>query len=160
MLDGLNLLETWEFDVAGKPIPWKVPFVGRYGGARKNPALIEWQARVAGVAREVYRPREPYLGPVCLVTTFFVESGDPKLWGKIVAPKYEWIENQERHKKQGGLADESNLVKAVEDAINGILYLDDIQVRVRADVSLWAESPGCRIMVGFLDTDDPGIVVF
>ena len=158
----LNLTQSYSFFVAGKPVPWSAPDVGvarngrRY--ARKNPRLTAWQAELKRQARDFYGPLEPHRCPIYLALTFLLPTEDPKLHGKMVVAKFKDVESQDRVKKVGRqLADRTNLIKAVEDGIQGVLFLDDTQVRVGYDICLWSwpDQSGVDIVVGLIDEDNP-----
>lgn len=150
--DYLN--KSFRFRVHGTPVPWSAPLVGRRG-ARKDPRLIEWQGIVANAAKECFGPHEPYEGPVSLNIIFLIHNADRSMWGKLIEPEITWNENHGKHKKQGGLADRTNLIKGVEDAIEGVFFVNDTQVRIGSDGCFWAEKPGCVVTVGMIV---PGIM--
>jgi len=84
-----------------RAVPWSAADVGR-GHGYKDPRLEAWQAEVAmktGVARRV---RQPYEGPVEV---------------NVVA----------RFAK-GPIPDTTNVMKGIEDAMQGVVYANDRQV--------------------------------
>lgn len=88
-------------EIAARPVPWKAPMVGRYG-AVKDARLVAWQTRVAIVAQLAYTARTPYRGPV-----------EVAVWATIA---------------KGPLMDATNLMKAIEDSLEGIVIVNDRQV--------------------------------
>lgn len=88
-------------EIPGRAIPWKAPTVGQYG-TYKNRRLGAWQEIVglfAGLNRRIGRP---YAGPVEVAMT--------------------------ARFARGPIGDACNLLKAVEDAMEGIIYINDKQV--------------------------------
>jgi Holliday junction resolvase RusA-like endonuclease len=158
----INVTKSYEFFVPGRPVPWSAPDVGLAKNgrrfARKNPKLTAWQAELKAVARAAYGPLEPHRGPIYLELCFGLPTKDESLHGKLVIPRFEDVESQDRVKKMGRqLADRTNLIKAVEDGIQGVLFLDDTQVRAGQDVCLWShvDLAGVNIFVGLIDEENP-----
>lgn len=93
------------FRVAGHPVPWRHhEGYGKY--ARKPRALKAWQETVATMALYAMGAagnRTPYAGPVRLSAEFTVRG-------------------------RGKVGDLTNLQKACEDALQGIVIVDDTQV--------------------------------
>jgi Holliday junction resolvase RusA-like endonuclease len=92
--------------IDGRPVPWKAPTTTRTGHSFKDKRLVAWQKRVADEAAEVMRVlgRDPYAGPVSLSMCF------------------------ELKRKAGRAPDTSNLGKAAEDALQGVVIVNDTQV--------------------------------
>ncbi len=106
------------FHVPGRPVPWSVPTVFRNGGSKKNARLIAWQQTVGMFARLAMHGRELHAGPVEIAVV-----------ATIAAPR------DRRYRDP----DCTNIVKAIEDALQGIVIVNDRQVcrqyveRVRGD---------------------------
>ncbi|ABX15521.1 RusA family crossover junction endodeoxyribonuclease [Burkholderia multivorans] len=129
------------FVVPGKPVAKGRPrFVRRGPHVRTyTPEPTErYENLVKMAAREAMRDSEPYAGPVRLI----VDIGVP-----IPAS---WSEKRQRAAAAGAIGatkkpDADNVVKALKDGMNGVVYGDDGQV-----VDLWvskryATTPGVRI---------------
>lgn len=96
--DGTVLLRC---SIEQRAVPWSAPTVGK-GRAFKNPKLVAWQEAVKLFATENRVLREPYEGPVevNLVCRF----------------------------AKGPIGDASNLLKAAEDSLQGVVFVNDRQV--------------------------------
>lgn len=117
------------FTIPGKPFAWKRPRFNRRTGSTYNDATQDAYYSTVGsiAARTVSGPIE---GPVRLViaATFAM----PKSWSK---------------KKRAAMAgrphtqkpDLSNIVKAVEDGANRILYRDDSQIAAGGQSKVWGD---------------------
>lgn len=95
--------------IPGRAVPWKAPFKNRWGGtipSRGYDAYKTWQFEVAFHAKPLMKRRKPYGGLVRIDVAFFL---CPR--GKRTLP------------------DRSNLLKAFEDALQGIVYQNDAQLR-------------------------------
>lgn len=109
----MELLATVEL-YGEKLVPWSTPRSfqgGKPGGKRlwihaKNKKLCAWQDAIRQAHRKVYG-REPYRGPVMLVTTFFRGTKDQALWGQ------KWWSEKSSHVAP----DRVNLEKGAEDAL-------------------------------------------
>lgn len=121
------------FIVPGPPVPW--------ARARTNgkvhytePAVAAYKRKVAAVAQACMHPRKPHGGPVVLEMRAVLPI--PASWSaKRRAAALEGLE------VPGKKPDWDNLGKAVSDALNGVVYVDDAQV-VRASVEkLYGDSP-------------------
>ncbi len=91
-------------ELPARAVPWKAPQIFRNGGKRKDPSLRAWQTEVALRARLAMAGRSAYAGPVRL--------------GIVV----------ELRRKPGSPPDTTNLQKAIEDAGQKIIYVNDTQV--------------------------------
>lgn len=84
-----------------RAVPWSAPMIGK-GRPVKEPRLIAWQQMVGLFARTSTKLREPYAGPVEVrVTARF---------------------------RKGPIGDCTNLLKSIEDALQGVVFLNDRQV--------------------------------
>lgn len=88
-------------DIPQRAVPWSAPMIGK-GRPVKNTRLIAWQQAVRLFASTGRVVREPYEGPVEV---------------RVVA----------RFAK-GPLPDATNCLKALEDALQGVVFANDRQV--------------------------------
>lgn len=165
------------FDAFGfLPVPWSVPHFGsgvsksgkvfRFSRRGKKSRLAEgalsledWQKYVRGAAEDCMRRAKTEVTPwpaVMLEIEFYLPTAPGHRAGEIV------IAPVDRNKKGGwkkstNLADLTNLVKAVEDAIEGVVYCNDVQVRSALYVTLYGPVPGARVTVRLIEPNDfPG----
>lgn len=95
--------------VPGRACPWSVPVVTRSGVGVKKRRLVDWQKLIQLYARIAMGQRPPYGCPVRLALHF------------------------ELRPRAGRMPDTTNLQKGSEDALQGIILLNDSQVHeVRA----------------------------
>ncbi|KWE70536.1 endodeoxyribonuclease RusA [Burkholderia ubonensis] len=130
-----------EFVVPGKPVAKGRPRFARHGAHVRTftpEATERYENLVKMAARAAMRDTQPYEGPVRLIvniglpipTSWSQKRQDAAAAGAIGATKK---------------PDADNVVKALKDAMNGVVYADDGQV-----VDLWiskryARVPGVRI---------------
>ena len=102
---------TWKtllnFVIPGRPVPWKVPIFGKgasgKGRGRKDERLVAWQQQVQVYARiAMADARSPPTEKLVRVRATFILAKQPP--------------------------DLTNLTKALEDACNGVIWIDDTQV--------------------------------
>jgi len=145
MLEQLTHGRTIRFRVEGVPVPWSSPKLntrtgrwykaGRHAGSRDPGA---WQAAVEFRGKQAMRGLAPLEGPVWLQVTFWLPrpkahhvAGDPRRPLKAWAPRW--------HTRK---PDRDNLVKAVQDALNGVAWRDDSQVCTGAIHKRYADTRG------------------
>lgn len=104
-----------EFEVPGRCQAWQRVGRGANGGAYVPDQTREFKARVRGSAGIAMRGLEPFAGPVRLSLTFYLARGGNTSPG-LTLPV---------HQSCGDL---SNFLKAVEDACNRVVWIDDRQV--------------------------------
>lgn len=95
------------FRVEGRPIPWSVSRRGT-----KNPALSDWQRKIANAAREAHGMRVAYPHRVKLLFWFCLKAIGPE-------------------------PDLTNLEKAAEDALQRIIIVNDRQVITKEPHKVW-----------------------
>ncbi|WP_131753700.1 RusA family crossover junction endodeoxyribonuclease [Burkholderia vietnamiensis] len=130
-----------EFVVPGKPVAKGRPRFSRHNGIVRTHTPEEserYENLVKMAARAVMRSSAPYAGPIRLI----VNIGLP-----IPAS---WSMKRQNEAAAGAIGatkkpDADNVVKALKDGMNGVVYVDDGQV-----VDLWvskryARTPGVRI---------------
>ena len=136
--------------VNGDPIPWSVPKRGRWGGSLPNDRLVAWQHEIAVAAMEVFGPRVPWAKAVIFRAHFELMRAMPKSasFGDAAVPEVYWDEVHSMYRMKGKGADLTNLIKAAEDALQSIVYVDDAQVATHSHcTSVWSKTPGVVIVV-------------
>jgi Holliday junction resolvase RusA-like endonuclease len=129
------------FTVPGPPAPWHV--FTRWDKSPSKARLKAYQEHIRLVAREAMGGEEPYSGPVHLVMSFYREI--PASAPKGAAKRAAWMQ---RHILTS--PDRTNYAKGAEDALNGIVFLDDAQVVSGMEQKLYGESPRTEFTVTFL----------
>jgi Holliday junction resolvase RusA-like endonuclease len=111
-----------KFTVSGNPVPWERND-SRQGARFTAPRTREYEARVRAVAQ--LANVQPLEGPVRLVLRFF----------RATARR----------------CDVDNLSKSIQDALNGVAYLDDSQIaRLEVEKGIDRELPRVEIEVTLL----------
>jgi hypothetical protein len=148
-MDGYDNRNIVTICVRGQePIPWSVPTVTRWGGSVPNPRLVEWQDAIRKEARERFGPLQPWRDPIRLCAKFYLLRGCPSKndYGKVACPTFKYEEVYEKWRLKGKGADLTNLIKAAEDALQDIVYIDDAQVCSHDGCDrLWSSAPGIEI---------------
>ncbi|SCW91860.1 RusA family crossover junction endodeoxyribonuclease [Pseudomonas sp. NFACC05-1] len=136
-------LKSVSFRVPGEPIGKGRPKIGRVGGHARmfTPTkTANYESLIAVVAHEAMQGRELIAGPVLLEMKIFV------------AVAASWSKKKTTEALQGLVMptkkpDADNVLKAICDGINGIVFKDDVQV---VNVSLskrFSETPGVSVRV-------------
>lgn len=154
--------------------PWTVPVVTRWGGCvRKKKTnlakgilnLADWQDKVAKAARFAMEGIPLLIGPVRLHFEFFAKTPkgrrDGELWGVTVRWSEKankgaggWVKDAPRGHQEPDLL---NLAKGTEDALQGIVFANDVQARIRSESAMYGPDPGARITVYAIERGDfPG----
>ena len=107
--------------IPGKPVPKARPFVRKDGRVftPKETAVFEQAVRLHAMA--TMKGHKILTGPIRLSVTAFFSI--PKSW--TLSQKAKAMSGALRHTKRPDL---SNIIKSVEDALNGIVYADDAQI--------------------------------
>lgn len=117
------------------PVAWSPPRVTR-NGSYSAPALKAWQQFVALKART----HKPIPGPVVLKADFhFRPPPSWALWKRQEAYCGELAHTQK--------PDASNLLKAVEDALKGVVFDDDCYVVAASVSKAWHYTEGVTVTV-------------
>lgn len=138
------------FEVRGKPVTQGSMRAYLPKGSRfpvvthANPKTAEWRNLVAMEARRV-APATPWLGPVKITLVFRLQR--PK--GHYHPKSGELRADAARHPSSP--PDASKLLRAVEDALTGLIYRDDAQI-VHAVVWKQYGIPGVEVEVRELGT--------
>jgi len=105
------------FEVPGEAIPWSV----HHRGDPKAARMKAYKQQVAWAANIAMGSLPPSRGPVVLSIVAFRAKGLPKAKGARADAVAGLVRPVTR-------PDSTNLQKNIEDALNGIVYVDDSQV--------------------------------
>lgn len=128
----------YTFTIEGKAVPWRAPMVTRNGQTFSPKRVRDWEKYVAAKAKEACIPMAPKGTPVSLIVRFHI--GVARSW-----PKKKQKDLLYRMHTQ--LPDQTNLIKAVEDGLNGIAYEDDQQVADLSVRKMWTRCGEDRVVV-------------
>lgn len=107
---------------------------------RNTPATAEFEREIGHAAAVFMEGRPPMAGALSL--TLFAAMPVPPSWSK--AKQARALAGDERPTAR---PDASNILKAVEDALNGIVYADDAQLVAVSAVKAFGASPGLHVVV-------------
>lgn len=113
---------------------------GRFATVYSDPKTRKYERSVASVAISIMAGRNPLEGPLSLSVRF-----------RLAIPKS--ISKRERAAMLAGeiaptkKPDLSNLLKAIEDGMNGIVFIDDAQIVRGFQTKIYAEKPGVDVRV-------------
>lgn len=164
MIDALGLTEApmdaaaVEFEVRGDPVPQGSPraFIvgkgekaraqvvsGAKGKGSHGRGLASWRADVKRAAVEAMGDRPMLAGPVVLELVFTMPrpashhvASDRSRPVKATAPR--WCDKR---------PDVGKLARAVEDALSGVVWVDDAQVVDLHPTKPYGDRPGVRVVV-------------
>ncbi len=105
---------------------------GRHASLRSHPKTAAYQERIAGMARRMAPP-----SPLALPLRSRIEFGMP-LPASASRPE----KARRRARGHAQTPDLSNLIKSLEDALNGIAYVDDSQIAETSARKVWCDGPG------------------
>lgn len=136
-----------QFVVPGQPIG-----KGRARAARRGKFItmytpaktVNYESLVALVAHAAMAGRSLIIGPVSMDIEINLQI--PESWSK----------KKKQQAADGFVAatkkpDCSNILKAVEDGMNGVVYKDDVQIIKSSQSKRYAETPGVIVIVRELD---------
>tara|TARA_R110002049_G_scaffold282589_2_gene462418 strand:- start:2027 stop:2500 length:474 start_codon:yes stop_codon:yes gene_type:complete len=132
------------FFIPGEPVA-KARARSTKGGRHYTPnKTVNYENLVAAIAREQMIMREPTSKAVCLdvVLQFSVPRSWPK-WKREAA-----LKNQIAHTSK---PDTTNVIKAIEDGMNGVVWEDDAQSCELHVIELYSDSPGVLVSVTELE---------
>ncbi len=132
-------MNTFTYVVAGDPIPWKRAGINgkRFFDKQTKEKLYY------GITLKSQHPQDiPFDGPLSLEVFFYMKIP----YTQARKRKEEMINTYHTQ-----VPDASNLVKFVEDAANGILFLDDKQISCIHAYKIWTMEPRTVIRLSPLD---------
>lgn len=147
-----------DFAVLGlPPVPWKAPTVTRSGHSFPDRNLVAWKEYVREVAED-HRPEGPlYCGPTMIDLTFLRRTPPGHLDGQPWCPPVEWNPAKEAYTKRGGpTPDTTNLVKGTEDALEGIIFANDVQSSITIARRAYGPRQGVQVRVYAIEPGDFG----
>jgi Holliday junction resolvase RusA-like endonuclease len=114
---------------------WKVPYIHTHPAEQS-----EVDKRAFLTLAKPHRPRKPLEGPLQLDLVFIMPR--PESWSRAKATAalsgVAW---------PTGKPDTDNLVKLVQDALNGVFWLDDAQVCVGSQRKVYGASPRTEVRI-------------
>lgn len=164
-----------QFEALGiEPVPWSVPEIGvvNRGGKRirfttrskktnlasGKASLEDWQKHVAAAAATAMEKIPKPVGMLKLHFEFRVRPPEGKSAGELWNVPLRWneeksqyIKTQPRGKPEADLV---NLVKGTEDALEGVVFENDVQTRIVSAIALYGRINGVRVYVYQIDPDD------
>ena len=167
--------EIVRFSVLGdEACPWSTPTITRWGGKfyrKSNPKtgklnLPDWQAKVKAAATVAMLGIPVPLGPIKVCLEFRVVTPKGHRNGELWVVHVRW--NEKAKKGEGGWVKDAsrsrtepdlrNLAKGVEDALENVVYVNDVQVRIAGeDICVYGPEPGVVVTVYAIeDGDYPG----
>ena len=126
------------------PISWSGRGQTKTGRRFLLPRLRDYQAAIREHWQRTYPDHVPFSGPVCMDILFVFPRPKSRIWKKKPMPREPHISRPDR----------TNLIKAVEDALNGVAWRDDSQVfsgNARKHIAAGDEQPGIHIVITELD---------
>lgn len=132
-----------EFEIQGIPIPKaRARVTNRLTKKGKRITITPKRTKRAEAdfitQAKIYAPREPFVGAVLMDTIFFLPI--PKNWP--VRKKQAALQGEIR---PISTPDRDNLLKLVQDAMNGIFYRDDCQIVDGRTAKYYSDKPRIRV---------------
>lgn len=135
------------FSIIGTPVPQgsKRGFVrgGRVAMVEMGKNLAPWRQEIAGVAASKMEGEDPWLGPVRVNLTFFL----PRPKGHHGTGRNAHALRASAPKFPITTPDLDKLVRAVLDALSGIVFRDDSQVHAMDVMKLYADDHHAGVIV-------------
>jgi crossover junction endodeoxyribonuclease RusA len=139
-----NRIDLVEFFARGVPVPQGSVKGFAHGGrvyiTADNRSLKSWRDLVAAVAQQ-HAPPVPWTGAVSMTLTFYLPRPQSEPVRKVTFPTRR--------------PDLDKCVRAVFDALTGIVFVDDSQVVDLAAKKEWADDPHRNVN----DRKPPGVAV-
>lgn len=101
---------------------------------------VQYETMIADLAKQQMIMREPTSAPIKLDLVLFFEI--PKTW-----PKWKQEAAQTNYIAHTSKPDADNVVKAIKDGLNGVVWVDDSQVCEVHVMKLYSNTPGVLIDV-------------
>lgn len=136
-----------EFFVAGTPVPKARARVVRMGNRVRSytpDQTVNYEMLVKITAIDAMENRAPSLDPLALELTIFVTP--PSSWSEKRRTAAIWGDFMPTRKP-----DASNILKSIEDGMNGVVYRDDSQLCSVTVHKRYHDKPGVKVAVRKLD---------
>jgi Holliday junction resolvase RusA-like endonuclease len=154
-----------EFVISGvHPSPWQTPVISRRGGcfyrgkSRREEGWLnypDWKREVQIQARKAWGNRSLLKGPVKLHVEFVFKAPESQDCGVFAFLPFGWNKTKHQPKKPAVgrrvIPDVTNLLKALEDGLTGVVWIDDVQVVATSSTRIWGAQGGCVVRVWSLD---------
>jgi Holliday junction resolvase RusA-like endonuclease len=113
---------------------------------KPNHAQKQWQASIGEAAGWAMNFGPPCQGPVRLRLEFRVKARNGEADGEPWITTVKWNEHKQMWAKgDTELPDSDNLAKAAQDAMNGIVWADDVLVFDLAVLKVYGPEPGVMV---------------
>lgn len=128
------------FRAYGEPVAKGRPRFTRHGRAYTPKKTHDYESEVAAIAKSAMGESEPLETPVivCVYVTFPIPPSYSKKRSEAC------LNGSERHTKRPDL---DNCVKAVTDAMNGIVYKDDSQITTLHATKVYGTTAMVEVLV-------------
>ena len=113
---------------------------GRFATIYSDPKTRKYESSVAAVAKALMGERAPLEGPLSLSVRFRL----PVPASTSKRARAAMLAGEMAPTKKPDL---SNLLKAIEDGMNGIVFVDDAQIVRGFQTKIYAEQPGVDVRV-------------
>ena len=137
--------------ITGHPVPQGRPRAAVISGHAvlyKPKQSRQWENDARQVARQKMGSRTPLTG--CLSLEMGVSLTPPQSW-----PSWKYEAAIEGKIRPTGRPDVSNYLKAAEDALNGVVWIDDSQVVSITVHKVYGQTPGVRLTVREIEDAHP-----
>lgn len=127
------------FTVPGQPIAKGRPRISTRGGfarAYTPVKTVAYEGLVAMAGQEAMAGAAPFEGPVAIEVTAVFQI--PASWSKRRKAEAQWHTSR---------PDQDNIVKAIGDGLNGVVWRDDSQIASSRVLKVYGERPGVRVVV-------------
>jgi Holliday junction resolvase RusA-like endonuclease len=111
------------------PAPWRAPTIARNGGRFKDKKLLAWQEFVRTCAQVACRGLGQILTPIALKATFYRRPPEGRRPGEPWDADIQYNAELGKFTRRGRpIPDVTNLLKGLEDTLQGVVFADDAQV--------------------------------
>lgn len=142
-------LKPVTFVVPGEPVGKGRPRVGKVGNHARlftPEKTVSYEGLIAHTAQQAMRGRALIAGPV--MVELFITVSVPQSWSK--KRKLQALAGQIFPTKK---PDKDNIIKAIYDGLNGVVWVDDVQAVDGHQRKRYGETPGVSVRVVPLVTE-------